>query len=141
MEKKRGRAGAFFLSGLMCLTSLAGLSGVAQWHEKARVRVGDAVAQGAEGAGVRVIEGHGAIGIKLFAEGVVVIGLSEVETASGVAAPGGAHLDGVLLHAVPADVGADDRAAGADLPRGGHGHSAPGEVEVLHDAEDSLSNT
>ncbi len=75
MEKKRGRAGAFFLSGLMCLTSLAGLSGSAR-------------AAGLE-AKCLVPVGH-TIGIKLFAEGVVVIGLSEVETASGVAAPGAA---------------------------------------------------
>ena len=75
MEKKRGRAGAFFLSGLMCLTSLAGLSGSAR-------------AAGLEAKSL-VPVGH-TIGIKLFAEGVVVIGLSEVETASGVAAPGAA---------------------------------------------------
>ena len=56
MEKKRGRAGAFFLSGLMCLTSLAGLSGSAR-------------AAGLE-AKCLVPVGH-TIGIKLFAEGVV----------------------------------------------------------------------
>ena len=62
------------------------------------------MAQGAEGAGGRVVEGDGAdaghavpdprprhtIGIKLFAEGVVVIGLAEVDAPGGVSTPGAA---------------------------------------------------
>ena len=63
---KRRRAAAFFLSGLLCASSL--------------------LARPAQAAGLEadylVPVGH-TIGIKLFAEGVVVIGLAEVEAGSG----------------------------------------------------------
>lgn len=71
--KKPPRAAAFFLSGLLCASSLLGLGGAAQ-----------AAALPAE----RLVPVGHTIGIKLFAEGVVVIGLAEVETGSGVLTPG-----------------------------------------------------
>ena len=64
---------AFFLSGILCISSLVGLG------QSAR-----AAALEAESL---IPVGH-TIGIKLFAEGVVVIGLAEVETARGVSTPG-----------------------------------------------------
>ncbi|MDE7221550.1 MAG: SpoIVB peptidase [Oscillospiraceae bacterium] len=72
-KENRRRAAAFFLSGLFCVSSLLGLTPSAQ-----------AAALEAESL---VPVGH-TIGIKLFAEGVVVIGLAEVETGSGVLTPG-----------------------------------------------------
>lgn len=69
--RTRGRAAAFFLSGLLCLSSA--LSTPAQ-----------AAALTAE----RLVPVGHTIGIKLFAEGVVVIGLAEVDTGSGVLTPG-----------------------------------------------------
>ena len=63
------RTAAFFLSGLLCTSSLLGQSAAALTAEEL------------------VPVGH-TIGIKLFAEGVVVIGLAEVETGSGVLTPG-----------------------------------------------------
>jgi stage IV sporulation protein B len=73
-QKERGwRAAAFFLSGLFCVSAALGLG------------------QSARAAALEVERlvpvGH-TIGIKLFAEGVVVIGLAEVETGSGVLTPG-----------------------------------------------------
>lgn len=70
MRKPR-RAAAFFLSGLLCASSLLGLSARAAALEADRL----------------IPVGH-TIGIKLFAEGVVVIGLAEVETGSGALTPG-----------------------------------------------------
>ena len=73
-QKERGqRATAFFLSGLFCVSAALGLG------QSAR-----AAALEAE----RLVPGGHTIGIKLFAEGVVVIGLAEVETGSGVLTPG-----------------------------------------------------
>ena len=69
----RERGAAFFLSTLLCAASLLGLQQAAQ-----------AAALEAESL---VPVGH-TIGIKLFSEGVVVIGLAEVETGSGVLTPG-----------------------------------------------------
>lgn len=71
--KKPPRAAAFFLSGLLCASSLLGLGGTAQAAALTADRL--------------VPVGH-TIGIKLFAEGVVVIGLAEVETGSGTLTPG-----------------------------------------------------
>lgn len=68
---QRGRA--FFLSGLFCAAALLGL------QQPAR-----AAALSAE----RLVPVGHTIGIKLFSEGVVVIGLAEVETAAGVSSPG-----------------------------------------------------
>lgn len=70
-KRKRRRAAAFFLSGLLCAASL----------------LGHPVQAAALEAEQLVPVGH-TIGIKLFAEGVVVIGLAEVETGSGVLSPG-----------------------------------------------------
>lgn len=70
-NRRRRRAAAFFLSGLLCAASLLG-------------HPAQAAALDAEQL---VPVGH-TIGIKLFAEGVVVIGLAEVETGSGVLSPG-----------------------------------------------------
>jgi len=68
--ESRLRAAAFFLSGLLCAASLS-------------ARPAQALS-----ANRLVPVGH-TIGIKLFAEGVVVIGLAEVESDSGVSsAPG-----------------------------------------------------
>ena len=62
---------AFLLSGLLCASSLLGQTAhAAPLH-----------------AGMLVPVGH-TIGIKLFAEGVVVIGLAEVETGDGLLTPG-----------------------------------------------------
>lgn len=72
-KKARRRAAAFFLSGIFCLSALPGLQSRAQ-----------AAALTPEEL---VPVGH-TVGIKLFAEGVVVIGLAEVETGSGVLTPG-----------------------------------------------------
>jgi len=73
MAGQNRRAAAFFLSGLMCLTSLL-----------AAQRPAQAAALAAEEL---VPVGH-TIGIKLFAEGVVVIGLAEVDTGTEVLTPG-----------------------------------------------------
>lgn len=70
-KRKRRQAAAFFLSGLLCAASLLGRPAQAAVLEADRL----------------VPVGH-TIGIKLFAEGVVVIGLAEVETGSGVLSPG-----------------------------------------------------
>ncbi len=73
-QKKRWRrTTAFFLSGMLCASSLLALGQTAQAAPLAADRL--------------VPVGH-TIGIKLFAEGVVVIGLAEVETGSGVLTPG-----------------------------------------------------
>lgn len=72
-KEKRRRAAAFFLSGLICAASLLNLGPSAQ--------------AAALEADKLVPVGH-TIGIKLFAEGVVVIGLAEVDTGSGVLTPG-----------------------------------------------------
>ncbi|MDE7243229.1 MAG: SpoIVB peptidase [Oscillospiraceae bacterium] len=69
---RKQRVLAFFLSGLLCMPVLA--------------RSDSASAAGLE-ADSLVPVGH-TIGIKLFAEGVIVIGLAEVETSSGVSTPG-----------------------------------------------------
>lgn len=72
-KRKQQRIRAFFLSGLLYASSLWGVQATA--HAAALE------------ASTLVPVGH-TIGIKLFAEGVVVIGLAEVETASGRSAPG-----------------------------------------------------
>ena len=74
-KKKLGRGKAFFLSSLLCAASLLGLQTPAM----------------ASDSGVRMLVpvGH-TIGIKLFSEGVVVVGLAEVETTGGLSAPGAA---------------------------------------------------
>ena len=73
MAGQNRRVAAFFLSGLMCLSSLL------------------SVQQPARAAALRadrlIPVGH-TIGIKLFAEGVVVIGLAEVDTGGAVRTPG-----------------------------------------------------
>ena len=77
MAEQRGnrrKLRAFFLSGLMCVSALMGLHNTALAALEAETLVP---------------VGH-TIGIKLFAEGVVVIGLAEVETASGKSSPGAA---------------------------------------------------
>ena len=71
--RNHSRAMAFFLSGMLCLSSLLGVQRPAQ-----------AAALTAE----RLIPVGHTIGIKLFAEGVVVIGLAEVDTGSAVLTPG-----------------------------------------------------
>ena len=72
MAAKMGRAiCAFFLSGLFCLSSLWGM-------------------QESVAAAKTLVPGGHTVGIKLFSEGVVVIGLAEVETAFGASAPGAA---------------------------------------------------
>lgn len=73
--RKRGKWNflAFALSGVLCLSTLPGVQTTAQ-----------AAALEAE---TLVPVGH-TIGIKLFAEGVIVIGLAEVESQDGVSTPG-----------------------------------------------------
>ena len=74
-SRRSPRGRAFFLSALLWAASLAGLQG-------------PALAAG-EAARTLVPVGH-TIGIKLFSEGVVVVGLAEVETGGGLSAPGAA---------------------------------------------------
>ncbi len=71
-RRNRRRSQAFFLSGLLCVSALLGLgqSASAALEAQSLIPVGHT------------------IGIKLFAEGVVVIGLAEVETQKGVSTPG-----------------------------------------------------
>lgn len=69
--KTRKLVTAFFLSGLLCASSLLGQTA------RAAALTADRL----------VPVGH-TIGIKLFAEGVVVIGLAEVETGEGLLSPG-----------------------------------------------------
>ena len=70
MDKQKKRClAAFFLSGLLCAS--------AAWSAPAR----------AAEERMLVPVGH-TIGIKLFAEGVVVIGLAEVDSQTGKATPG-----------------------------------------------------
>lgn len=72
-RERRTRNLAFFLSGFLCLSSLLGLQPAAQ--------------ASALEARTLVPVGH-TIGIKLFSDGVVVIGLAEVETSGGKTTPG-----------------------------------------------------
>ena len=65
----RRRAAAFFLSGLLCASSLLARPALALDADRL------------------VPVGH-TIGIKLFADGVVVIGLAEVESGGGLTTPG-----------------------------------------------------
>ncbi len=71
MAGQNRRAAAFFLSGLLCLSSML-------WRP----------AQAAALTAERLIPVGHTIGIKLFAEGVVVIGLAEVDTGGAVRTPG-----------------------------------------------------
>ena len=71
--RSRQRGSRFFLSGLLCLTSLLGMQRSA-WAAPLEAE--------------RLVPVGHTIGIKLFAEGVVVIGLAEVETGAGVSTPG-----------------------------------------------------
>lgn len=73
MRIRNRRAVSFFLSGLLCASSL--------------LSVGPPARAAALTAEELIPVGH-TIGIKLFAEGVVVIGLAEVETGSGMLTPG-----------------------------------------------------
>ncbi len=75
MTKRRGRrkTAAFFLACAMCFSAVSGLCARA-WAGETRMLVP---------------VGH-TIGIKLFSDGVVVIGLAEVETPQGMSAPGAA---------------------------------------------------
>ena len=74
-KKRLGRGKAFFLSTILCAASLMGLQPPARAADEA----------------VRTLipVGH-TIGIKLFSEGVVVVGLAEVESGNGLSAPGAA---------------------------------------------------
>ncbi|MBR2894382.1 MAG: SpoIVB peptidase [Oscillospiraceae bacterium] len=67
--RRRRSAAVFFLSGMMCLSAVFCVDAAAVQARKL------------------VPVGH-TIGIKLFSDGVVVIGLAEVETPQGVRAPG-----------------------------------------------------
>ncbi len=73
IRRNRRRSQAFFLSSLLCISSLLGL--------------GQSASAAALEAQRLVPVGH-TIGIKLFAEGVVVIGLAEIETNKGISSPG-----------------------------------------------------
>ena len=70
-KEKKWNFPAFILSGVFCLSALAGLQKTAAALETDTL----------------VPVGH-TIGIKLFSEGVIVIGLAEVDTAGGVSTPG-----------------------------------------------------
>ena len=71
--RSRQRGSRFFLSGLLCLSSLLGMQQSA-WAAPLEAE--------------RLVPVGHTIGIKLFAEGVVVIGLAEVETGGVVSTPG-----------------------------------------------------
>ncbi len=73
IRERRRRKLAFFLSGLLCSSAMLGAAPAAR-----------AAALEAE----RLVPVGHTIGIKLFAEGVVVIGLAGGETGSGVSTPG-----------------------------------------------------
>ena len=74
-KKRPGRGKAFFLSSILFAASLMGLQVPALAADEA--------------ARTLIPVGH-TIGIKLFSEGVVVVGLAEVETGDGLSAPGAA---------------------------------------------------
>ena len=74
-KKMLGRGKAFFLTSLLCAASLLGV--------QTSARAADTSAR------MLIPVGH-TIGIKLFSEGVVVVGLAEVETTDGPSAPGAA---------------------------------------------------
>lgn len=103
-NRRARRARAFFLSGLLCAASLWGLQRPAAALEAESL----------------VPVGH-TIGIKLFAEGVVVIGLAEVETAQGTVAPAvecGLRVGDVIEEANGAEVDSSEQFA-ALLQAGG----------------------
>lgn len=95
-NRKGGRA--FFLSGLICISSLLGL-----------LQPASAVLE----VESLIPVGH-TIGIKLFADGVVVIGLAEVETSQGVSTPGvdcGLQVGDVIEQANGAEVESSEQFA------------------------------
>lgn len=117
-KAKRRRAAAFFLSGLICATSLLGLGQSAQAAALEADRL--------------VPVGH-TIGIKLFAEGVVVIGLAEVDTGSGVLTPGvdcGLRVGDVIEEANGEEIESSEQFA-ALLQCGG-----TVELNIIRDGED-----
>ena len=99
MRKGRERNRARFLSGLLCIAALWGAQAEARAMETPRMLVP---------------VGH-TIGIKLFSDGVVVVGLSEVEAASGVETPGadcGLRVGDVIEEANGTDVESSEQFAG-----------------------------
>ncbi len=95
-ERDRKRIFTFFLSGLMCAASLFAPRAAAL-EAKMLVPVGQTV------------------GIKLFSEGVVVIGLAEVETPEGMQAPGkacGLRVGDVIEEANGTEVSSSEQFAG-----------------------------
>lgn len=102
-QRRPGRAAAG--AAALCLLLASLLPGRTAWAAPARP---DAVAAAAvAGAGEEVIPLGRAVGIKLFSDGVLVVGLSSIETAEGPAAPGrtsGLKAGDVITHIDQAEV-------------------------------------
>ena len=96
MKKKREKGWRTALAGMACLAMLLGLTGE-------QFRAGAAWSPGQQGGAVsrRVVPLGRAVGIKLFSDGVLVVGLSAIETDQGSKSPGkdcGLKLGDVITH-------------------------------------------
>ena len=96
LKKKREKGWRTALAGMACLAMLLGLTGE-------QFRAGAAWSPGQQGGAVsrRVGPLGRAVGIKLFSDGVLVVGLSAIETDQGSKSPGkdcGLKLGDVITH-------------------------------------------
>ena len=96
MKKKREKGWRTALAVMACLAMLLGLTGE-------QFRAGAAWSPGQQGGAVsrRVVPLGRAVGIKLFSDGVLVVGLSAIETDQGSKSPGkdcGLKLGDVITH-------------------------------------------
>ena len=96
LKKKREKGWRTALAGMACLAMLLGLTGE-------QFRAGAAWSPGQQGGAVsrRVVPLGRAVGIKLFSDGVLVVGLSAMETDQGSKSPGkdcGLKLGDVITH-------------------------------------------
>lgn len=96
LKKKREKGWRTALAGMACLAMLLGLTGE-------QFRAGAAWSPGQQGGAVsrRVVPLGRAVGIKLFSDGVLVVGLSAIETDQGSKSPGkdcGLKLGDVITH-------------------------------------------
>ena len=96
MKKKREKGWRTALAGMACMAVLLGLTGE-------QFRAGAAWSPGQQGGAVsrRVVPLGRAVGIKLFSDGVLVVGLSAIETDQGSKSPGkdcGLKLGDVITH-------------------------------------------
>ena len=96
LKKKRKKGWRTALAGMACMAVLLGLTGE-------QFRAGAAWSPGQQGGAVsrRVVPLGRAVGIKLFSDGVLVVGLSAIETDQGSKSPGkdcGLKLGDVITH-------------------------------------------